>query len=419
MRRRRKIEIKHEMILGRGQHCEICINDSDVSGKHLQFLIKEETLWLVDLASTNGTFVNGVKISAQTASRIRNGDRLHVGSVQFEVQIEECDLWASQKSNEKRFNEIPDHLSGISVGSCPAKSFEMERIAANVKRTQKDQEAAKEKFDQNVQRQAPLFYDPQMYKPTGMVGEEQEQEQEQKQEEQEQGEQDKEQDDCQESDAGDSMVTSTEVLPSIAVVQNSVIIEREQTASDLTVVSSQSIPVNRTDKSNDLQLLEKKIGELEAIKIRLEKELLEYGLLSKQKGELQKKMECLIAHVLTLEEVNIRKRKLQELNLQKEKIETRIARQEGKIAKHEEFRALESIYSELIIRINWIDEHHGKSQQIKEELIRLKNEYHQQKFKEEKSRIENEVKKKQEEKARMTELQREIERLQKELKKLG
>jgi pSer/pThr/pTyr-binding forkhead associated (FHA) protein len=52
--------------LGRSGSCEISIDDPQLSRKHCLFDYIHGELWLTDLASTNGTFVNGEVLSAKS-----------------------------------------------------------------------------------------------------------------------------------------------------------------------------------------------------------------------------------------------------------------------------------------------------------------------------------------------------------------
>lgn len=58
--------------------------DSTVSRRHAQFLKQGDTVFVEDLGSTNGTFVNGVRISAPTP--VRPGDTVQFGACAFKVE---------------------------------------------------------------------------------------------------------------------------------------------------------------------------------------------------------------------------------------------------------------------------------------------------------------------------------------------
>jgi predicted Zn finger-like uncharacterized protein len=50
------------IVMGRGVNCDLQLQDSEVSRRHAMLEIKGESATLTDLGSTNGTFVDGVRI---------------------------------------------------------------------------------------------------------------------------------------------------------------------------------------------------------------------------------------------------------------------------------------------------------------------------------------------------------------------
>lgn len=66
--------------LGRGLDNDIVLEDSRVSRNHAQLRYKSRRFWVVDLASTNGTFVNGEPVSE---APLRNGDVLSLGGLEL------------------------------------------------------------------------------------------------------------------------------------------------------------------------------------------------------------------------------------------------------------------------------------------------------------------------------------------------
>jgi diguanylate cyclase (GGDEF)-like protein len=67
-----------EVTLGRSLDCQIRLDDEGVSRSHLKLIHDDDGFTLVDLDSTNGTYVNGAKIHRQ---QLADGDRVQVGSV--------------------------------------------------------------------------------------------------------------------------------------------------------------------------------------------------------------------------------------------------------------------------------------------------------------------------------------------------
>jgi two-component system, cell cycle response regulator len=65
------------VILGRGNDCDIRINDHSVSRRHARIQPGADGYYAVDLQSTNGTFVNDVPASI---CKLNDGDYLRVGN---------------------------------------------------------------------------------------------------------------------------------------------------------------------------------------------------------------------------------------------------------------------------------------------------------------------------------------------------
>ncbi|MDQ7799884.1 MAG: FHA domain-containing protein [Armatimonadota bacterium] len=69
--------------LGRSQTCDLVLADPGVSREHARVERGPDGVEVVDLGSTNGTFVNGRKV---TQCRLRHGDRLQLGGVVLEYR---------------------------------------------------------------------------------------------------------------------------------------------------------------------------------------------------------------------------------------------------------------------------------------------------------------------------------------------
>lgn len=82
--RGRSFDVADELIVGRSSGCGVAVpEDNFVSSQHARFFSRENKLWVEDLGSTNGTYLN-THLLAQPAP-LRNGDRLRVGRTVFEV----------------------------------------------------------------------------------------------------------------------------------------------------------------------------------------------------------------------------------------------------------------------------------------------------------------------------------------------
>jgi pSer/pThr/pTyr-binding forkhead associated (FHA) protein len=83
-RRGRMFELGQEVTLGRSPGCAVYLEDDTfTSSVHARVYRRNGELWLEDLRSTNGTYLNDSRVSEPT--RIQRGDRIKVGSTILEV----------------------------------------------------------------------------------------------------------------------------------------------------------------------------------------------------------------------------------------------------------------------------------------------------------------------------------------------
>ncbi|MDP8256376.1 MAG: FHA domain-containing protein [Candidatus Alcyoniella australis] len=68
------------LLMGRSHKCDVTLNQQFVSRLHCRIVVSNEGPYIVDLGSTNGTYVNGRRVSSQP---IENGDRIKVGESRF------------------------------------------------------------------------------------------------------------------------------------------------------------------------------------------------------------------------------------------------------------------------------------------------------------------------------------------------
>lgn len=75
--------------LGRSHDNALCLNDSTVSSFHAAFtLTPNGTLWLTDLGSSNGTFVNEVRLGEGDKAVVRAGDKLRFGDIEMKLELQ-------------------------------------------------------------------------------------------------------------------------------------------------------------------------------------------------------------------------------------------------------------------------------------------------------------------------------------------
>lgn len=79
------IAVRGPVIVGRSPGADIVIGAGYVSGRHARFSLMGQNLFVEDLGSTNGTAVNGQRISAPVA--LKNNDVVNVGDVAMRVRF--------------------------------------------------------------------------------------------------------------------------------------------------------------------------------------------------------------------------------------------------------------------------------------------------------------------------------------------
>jgi hypothetical protein len=67
---------------GRGNGCDLVVRDTTVSREHAAFVLRGDTWWVLDLGSTNGTRINGLRAAEHP---IVAGDRVELGDVVVEL----------------------------------------------------------------------------------------------------------------------------------------------------------------------------------------------------------------------------------------------------------------------------------------------------------------------------------------------
>jgi len=78
-----EIAIEHDMLVGRHQDAGLVLQAAEVSRKHAALLLQNDQLWVQDLKSSNGTFVNDVRIEGEV--QLHDADIIQFASLKFAV----------------------------------------------------------------------------------------------------------------------------------------------------------------------------------------------------------------------------------------------------------------------------------------------------------------------------------------------
>lgn len=115
--------------VGRSADVDFQIADSQVSRRHCQFYLEGQSLWLRDLGSTNGTFVNDSPVSQRV--QLRDGDHIRIAGTILKCVVE--------SSHEARYHHamyeglVRDALTGLHN-----RRFAMDVLAKETARAKRD-----------------------------------------------------------------------------------------------------------------------------------------------------------------------------------------------------------------------------------------------------------------------------------------
>jgi pSer/pThr/pTyr-binding forkhead associated (FHA) protein len=72
------------ILIGRGADCQLILDDDYVSTRHARVVSNENGIYAEDLGSTNGTYVNGQRITAPTT--ITMSDTVRIGKTMMKLE---------------------------------------------------------------------------------------------------------------------------------------------------------------------------------------------------------------------------------------------------------------------------------------------------------------------------------------------
>ncbi len=106
----KRLDIEKEgIVIGRSEDADIPLDDQSVSRKHARITKQGKDFLLTDLGSTNGTYLNDVRI--EEPSVLRNGDRIRLGTTIFKF-IWSDDIEAEYLDQLYQYT-IRDGLTGL------------------------------------------------------------------------------------------------------------------------------------------------------------------------------------------------------------------------------------------------------------------------------------------------------------------
>ena len=76
----------NQFVVGRDSKCQLRPVSQTISKRHCEVFIREDRVFVKDLGSTNGTFVNDEQVRGER--EVRDGDVLKIGPLDFGVRVE-------------------------------------------------------------------------------------------------------------------------------------------------------------------------------------------------------------------------------------------------------------------------------------------------------------------------------------------
>src|SRR5579863_7281270 len=129
---RREAFDKNEINVGRVQGNDLMLPKGNVSKHHARLLYRDSRFIVTDLKSTNGTYVNGRKISQATI--VREGDKIYVGDfvLRLETAQQVPSVDSSQPMAEDSQSRTPARPGSQSDGSQPSSASPLPQPLAAV-----------------------------------------------------------------------------------------------------------------------------------------------------------------------------------------------------------------------------------------------------------------------------------------------
>ena len=120
-----RIELVGELVVGR-ENADVTVRDQEVSRRHLAVRPHEDGVELEDLESTNGTFVDGARLSAVVV--VSSTARVIVGETELEIEVDEPEPRVDPSATRLREPRPPSPAAAVpgeaaAVGGQPLRAF--------------------------------------------------------------------------------------------------------------------------------------------------------------------------------------------------------------------------------------------------------------------------------------------------------
>jgi pSer/pThr/pTyr-binding forkhead associated (FHA) protein len=99
--------------IGRGANNDVVLKDPSVSSMHAKIVYQNGSWRILNLLSTNGTFINGKK---QTISPLKPGDKIRLGRIEFLFDCDDTAVSAVKAGKDSRNPSSSGGLFWLAIG---------------------------------------------------------------------------------------------------------------------------------------------------------------------------------------------------------------------------------------------------------------------------------------------------------------
>lgn len=167
-----EISVDRDMLVGRHQDADVLLQAAEISRRHAALLLKDQLLWVQDLNSSNGTFINDIRIEQE--KQLHDGDIVQFASFKFSVLAPAQEILDLPEIEVEPVNTASTpELSDQGMPSLTERAAEVEVRRDGMPQNISIPKPAPipEGVDINAQQQAPIAFD----EPVSRVAEEKEQ----------------------------------------------------------------------------------------------------------------------------------------------------------------------------------------------------------------------------------------------------
>ena len=126
----RRITVRHDIVIGRGSDCNLRLSAPQVSRRHCFLRVGRDSVSVTDLDSSNGTFIDGTRITSGKRHDIANGAQLALGPIRFTIHVR-SDVPVAETANSsstpepKRSKSSRDAVPAYAAGDSSTANAQM------------------------------------------------------------------------------------------------------------------------------------------------------------------------------------------------------------------------------------------------------------------------------------------------------